>query len=97
LPKKKHDNYRNLTSKYHRQLVSELGAMLRIAVALDRRGIGAIKAVDYYYNGTNKTLHMDIKPAFPHDDCASEIWNLEDKKLWFEELFEVKVAAHLES
>lgn len=94
LPKKKHDNYRNLTHKYHRQLVTELSAMLRIAVALDRRGIGAIKDVEYYYNGTNKTLHLDIKSAFPNDDCASEIWNLEDKKLWFEEVYGVKVVAH---
>lgn len=94
LPKKKHDNYRNLTTKYHRQLVIELSAMLRIAVALDRRGIGAVKSVDYYYSGTNKTLHLDIKPAFPHDDCASELWNLEDKKLWFEEMYGVKVVSH---
>lgn len=95
LPKKKHENYRNLTTKYHRQLVPELSAMLRIAVALDRRGIGAIKAVDYYYNGTNKTLHLDIEPAFPYDDCASELWNLEDKKLWFEELYGVKLLVNL--
>jgi len=94
LPKKKHENYRNLTTKYHRQLVIELSAMLRIAVALDRRGIGAVKSVDYYYSGTNKTLHLDIKPAFSHDDCASELWNLEDKKLWFEEMYDVKVVSH---
>jgi exopolyphosphatase/guanosine-5'-triphosphate,3'-diphosphate pyrophosphatase len=95
LPKKKHENYRSLITKYHRQLVIELSAMLRVAVALDRRGIGAIKAVSYYYNGTNKALHLDIKPAFHNDDCASELWNLEDKKLWFEELYGVKLLAHL--
>ncbi|HEY9887558.1 MAG TPA: Ppx/GppA phosphatase family protein, partial [Candidatus Obscuribacterales bacterium] len=93
-PKKKHENLRGLVTKYHRQLVTELSAMLRIAVALDRRGIGAIKQVSYYYDGTNKTLHLDIQPAFAQDDCASELWNLEDKKLWFEEIFQVKVMAH---
>jgi exopolyphosphatase/guanosine-5'-triphosphate,3'-diphosphate pyrophosphatase len=95
LPKKKHENYRNLTTKYHRQRVTELSAMLRISVALDRRTIGAIKAIDYYYNDTNKTLHLDIKPAYADDDCASEIWNLQDKKLWFEELYGVQLAVHL--
>ena len=94
-PKKKHDNYRNLITKYHRQLVTELSAMVRIAVALDRRGIGAVKAVDYYFNGTNKTLHLDVKAASPLDDCSSEMWNLQDKKLWFEEVFGVKLMAHL--
>jgi hypothetical protein len=27
-------------------------------------------------------------------DCASELWNLEDKKPWFEELYEVQLEAH---
>jgi exopolyphosphatase/guanosine-5'-triphosphate,3'-diphosphate pyrophosphatase len=94
-PKKKHENYRNLTSKYHRQLVTELSAMLRLSVALDRRGIGAIQSVDFFYHGATKTLHLELKPTFPGDDCASELWNLEDKKLWFEDLFSVKVQAHL--
>lgn len=94
LPKKKHDNYRNLSEKEHRSVVNELSAMLRIAVALDRRGIGAIESVKYYFDGTNKILHIDIRPTLPDDDCGSELWNLEDKKLWFEELYEIKVIAH---
>ncbi len=94
-PKKKHENLRNLTTKYHRQLVNELSAMLRIAVALDRRAIGAIKAVDYHYNGATRILHLDLTPAWPQDDCASELWNLQEKKQWFEELFNVKVLARL--
>ncbi|MEM0981012.1 MAG: Ppx/GppA phosphatase family protein, partial [Cyanobacteria bacterium P01_H01_bin.58] len=40
-PKKKHDNFRHLITKHHRHMVNDLSAMLRIAVALDRRGIGA--------------------------------------------------------
>lgn len=95
LPKKKHDNYRSLADKQQRNLVNELSAMLRIAVALDRRGIGAIDSVKYHFDGANKTLHLDIHPAYPHDDCASELWNLEDKKTWFEELYGVGLVGHL--
>ena len=94
-PKKKHENFQNLTTKYHRQLVSELSAMLRVAVALDRRSIGAFQTTTYHYQAATKTLHLDLKPSNPQDDCASELWNLEYKKLWFEELFETKLAAHL--
>lgn len=95
LPKKKHDNYRNLSAKHHRNLVNELSAMLRVAVALDRRGIGAIDSAKFYFDGTNKTLHLDIHQAYPHDDCESELWNLEDKKQWFEEIYGVHVICHL--
>jgi len=42
-PKKKHENFRNLLHKEHRQMVSQLSAILRLAVALDRRHIGAIQ------------------------------------------------------
>lgn len=93
-PKKKHESFQNLT-KHHRQMVSELSAMVRVAVALDRRSIGAIQSVTYRYHAATKTLHLDLKPSSPYDDCASELWNLEDKKLWFEELFEVKLVTHM--
>ncbi len=93
-PKKKHDTYRNLPSKYHRQLVTHLSAMLRVAVALDRRGIGAIAAVQYEWSNP-QTLHLHLTPHNPQDDCASELWNLDDKKTWFEELFQVQIEASL--
>ena len=54
-PKKKHEPYRNLPSDRHRQLVDELSAILRIAVALDRRQVGAIKAVQCNYSDKPKT------------------------------------------
>jgi len=95
LPKKKHDNYRNLSDKQDRNLVNELSAMLRVAVALDRRGIGAIASARYEFAPADKTLHIHIQSASSHDDCASELWNLEDKKQWFEELYEVPLIAHL--
>jgi exopolyphosphatase/guanosine-5'-triphosphate,3'-diphosphate pyrophosphatase len=94
LPKKKHDNYKNLPTKYHRHLVAHLSAMLRVAVALDRRGIGAIAAVSYRCTD-EKRLELTITPASATDDCASELWNLEDKKVWFEDLFEVTLVPQL--
>jgi exopolyphosphatase/guanosine-5'-triphosphate,3'-diphosphate pyrophosphatase len=94
-PKKKHENYRNLPTKYHRQVVSHLSALLRVAVALDRRGIGAIAQVDYGFDPDSRVLSLRLTPALAHDDCASELWNLNDKKLWLEELFEIKLVAEL--
>ncbi|MDA0672604.1 MAG: Ppx/GppA phosphatase family protein [Cyanobacteria bacterium] len=94
LPKKKHENYKNLPTKYHRQLVAHLSAMLRVAVALDRRGIGAIAAVTYTFLDP-QTLQLTLTPQLPDDDCASELWNLEDKKTWFEDLFGVTLQVQL--
>lgn len=94
-PKKKHDNYRSLPTRYHRQMVTHLSALLRIAVALDRRGIGAIKSVHCYFDADAHVLHMDVKAANPNDDCASELWNLDYKKDYFEQVFEVTLQAHL--
>ena len=94
LPKKKHENHKNLPTKYHRQLVAHLSAMLRVAVALDRRSIGAIAAVTHTFLDKH-TLQLTLTPQNPADDCASELWNLEDKKIWFEELFEVTLQAQL--
>lgn len=95
IPKKKHETFQSLTTKHHRQMVIELSAMLRIAVALDRRGIGAIKDVTYQYDEATKTLKLAVKPSYFQDDCSSELWNLEDKKVWFAELFNVTVTTHL--
>lgn len=94
-PKKKHDNYRNLPSKYHRYLVTQLSPLLRLAVALDRRGIGAIARLTVTYDADQQELRLDLHPSHPHDDCASELWNLQDKKAWFEEEFQVRVIAAL--
>lgn len=95
LPKKKHENFRNLITKAQKQMVCELSAMLRIAVALDRRDNGAIAEVAYHYQEATRTLHLDLKRQFPNDDCASELWNLEEKKTWFQDLFGVKLVPHL--
>ncbi|MBE9158022.1 Ppx/GppA family phosphatase [Nodosilinea sp. LEGE 06152] len=94
-PKKKHDNYRSLPTRYHRQMVTHLSALLRLAVALDRRGIGAVESIACDFDTDTNVLKMDIIPAHANDDCASEMWNLNYKKDYFEQVFEVKLAARL--
>jgi exopolyphosphatase/guanosine-5'-triphosphate,3'-diphosphate pyrophosphatase len=96
-PKKKHDNYRNLVNKNHRQIVNQLSAILRVAVALDRRQIGAVTRVESKYNQQTKEFYLHILPSLPNDDCALELWSLEYKKEVFEEEFCVKLVAVLES
>jgi exopolyphosphatase/guanosine-5'-triphosphate,3'-diphosphate pyrophosphatase len=94
-PKKKHDNYRNLPTRYHRQMVTHLSALLRLAVALDRRGIGAVKRIHCHFDADAHLLNMEVKAAYSGDDCASELWNLNYKKDYFEQVFEVKLLARL--
>ena len=97
VPKKKHENYSNLPNKQYRLLVRQLSALLRLAVALDRRQIGAIAQVRCDYRPEVKELHLRLVPTNPDDTCALELWNLDYKKGVFEEEFGVKVVATLES
>ncbi len=96
-PKKKHDNYRNLPTKEHRQMVSQLSALLRLAVSLDRRQIGAIKRVQCEYRPGIREICFRLFPSQPDDDCALELWSLDYKKSSFEVEFGVKLAVKLES
>lgn len=95
-PKKKHENFSSLPSKKHRQIVSQLSAILRIAVALDRRQIGAIQQVRCEFYPNQRELHLHLTPSKPDDDCDLELWSLNDKKGVFEEEFSVKVVPMLE-
>lgn len=95
-PKKKHESYRNLTSKLHRKIVDQLHPLLRIAVALDRRQIGAIQAVVCEYKPETHELHLRLQPARVGDDCALELWSLNVKKSSFEEQFGLKLVPILE-
>ncbi|MBE9140838.1 Ppx/GppA family phosphatase [Nodosilinea sp. LEGE 07088] len=94
-PKKKHDNYGSLPTRYHRQMVTHLSALLRLAVALDRRGIGAVKSIHCNFDADAHVLNIEVKAAYPGDDCASELWNLDYKKDYFEQVFEVSLVARL--
>ena len=61
-------------------MVTQLSALLRVAVALDRRGIGAVADIHCAYDDKHHTLHMAVKAANFNEDCASELWNLAYKK-----------------
>ncbi|HEY9698836.1 MAG TPA: Ppx/GppA phosphatase family protein [Trichocoleus sp.] len=95
-PKKKHESYRNITSKKHRRVVEQLSPLLRLAVALDRRQIGAIEQVRCEYQPTPPQIQLCLKAANPEDDCALELWSLDQKKSSFEAAFGVKLAIRLE-
>ncbi|HEY9667505.1 MAG TPA: Ppx/GppA phosphatase family protein [Coleofasciculaceae cyanobacterium] len=95
-PKKKHENFCNLPSKKHRQLVCQLSALLRLAVPLDRRQIGAVARVQCEYHPAAKELHLRLFPSQPNDECTLELWSLNYEKGAFEQEFGVKLIATLE-
>ncbi len=94
-PKKKHESYRNLLHKEHRTMVNQLSAILRLAVALDRRQIGAISHVQCEYVPNFKEFKMLIFPSLIDDECALEMWSLDYKKGVFEEEFGLRFVATL--
>lgn len=94
-PKKKHENYRNLLHKEHRTMVNQLSAMLRLAVALDRRQIGAISHIQCEYQPNFQEFKMLIFPSTIEDECGLEMWSLDYKKGVFEEEFGLKFVAKL--
>jgi len=96
-PKKKHENYRNLSSKKHRRIVEQLSPILRLAVALDRRQIGAIKRVVCQYHPEAGELQLLLQPTRIGDECVLELWSLNLKKTSFEDQYGLKVVPVLES
>ena len=94
-PKKKHENYNLLLNKEYRLMVKQLSALLRLAVALDRRQLGAIAQVKCEYYPDLLELNLHLIPDIPTDKCSLELWNLDYKKGVFEEEYGVKVIATL--
>ena len=94
-PKKKHEVFNNLPTKSHRLMVSQLSAMLRLGVALDRRQLGAIQKIYCDYRPSVRELHLKLFATQPQDDCALELWSLEYKKEVFEQEFSVKLLPSL--
>ena len=95
-PKKKHESYRNLTSKKHRRVVEQLHPLLRLAVALDRRQIGAIRQIRCEYHLEQREMHLLIQPNHPNDECSLELWSLDYKKSSFETEYSTKLMPILE-
>lgn len=94
-PKKKHENYQNL-SKKNRHIIDRLNPLMRLAVALDRRQIGAVAEVNCECDRDKKEFKLILKPVDPQDNCALELWSLDLKKDVFEQQYNLKLAAFLE-
>lgn len=90
-PKKKHEAYHKLPHKQYQLLVRQLSAILRLAVALNRRQKGAIAEVNCQYDADKRILYFQLFPTEVGDDCALELWSLAYKKEVFEEEFNVKL------
>jgi len=95
-PKKKYDSYQNLPSKKYRQIVSQLSALLRLAVAMDRRQVGAIQQIKCEYKSDLKELHLRLQPSYEDDQCVLEMWSLDYKKDVFETEYGIKLTANLD-
>jgi exopolyphosphatase/guanosine-5'-triphosphate,3'-diphosphate pyrophosphatase len=89
-PKKKHENLQNL-SKEDRLKVSQLSAILRLAVALDRRQIGAIEKIHIELTLMTRECILTFWAKNPEDECVLECWSLNYKKPVFEAEFDVKL------
>ena len=89
-PKRKHEAYAALSDE-HRKMVKQLSAILRLAIALDRRQIGAIKDLECKFDQEYQQLHLHLFPRYLGDDCALELWSLEFKKPIFEQEFHLKL------
>ncbi|WP_315874713.1 Ppx/GppA phosphatase family protein [Thermocoleostomius sinensis] len=96
-PKKKHESYRNISSKKHRRVVEQLSPLLRLAVALDRRQIGAVESIRCEYVDNERKLYLHLQPANPQDDCALERWSLGLKQDSFEAEYNVKLVPILDT
>lgn len=92
-PKKKHEPYNSLPHKQYQLIVRQLSAILRLAVALERRNKGAIAGVNCQYDRHDRSLHFQIEPVEIGDKCSLELWNLSYKKELFEEEFDVELIA----
>jgi exopolyphosphatase/guanosine-5'-triphosphate,3'-diphosphate pyrophosphatase len=95
-PKKKHIDYNKLPDNY-RKIIKQLSPILRMAVALDRRQIGALERLECKYDPEYQKLHLHLFPSKVNDDCDLELWNLEYKKLIFQEEYGVQVIATLQA
>ena len=96
-PKRRHEGYNNLPTKRERLIVDQLGAMLRIAVALDRGRSGTVETISTQYEPKSKTITVGITPVRADNICELELWNISFKKEWFEEVFDLQLKAQLAS
>lgn len=95
-PKKRHEGYQALAGKRYRQMVDELSPILRLAAALDRRQIQAVRRVQCQFRPPNREFRLLLEPANPIDDCAIERWSLDCEATVFQNQFDVELIAIVE-
>ncbi len=95
-PKTKHEPYKHLP-KVYRRVVDRLSAMLRIAVALDRRRIGAIAGFQVVYDAAARRASLVYEPARADGSCELEVWSVNLKKACFEQEFELTLVPQLKT
>ncbi|WP_019498724.1 Ppx/GppA phosphatase family protein [Pseudanabaena sp. PCC 6802] len=94
-PRKKHENYRRIANKRFRLFVDQVNPLLRLAVALDRRQIGAVKEIKLACDLKAQVCHLQVVPAQSNDPCTLELWSLDYKKQPFESQFHVSLSVTL--
>lgn len=85
-PKKNHSDFTTLLPE-DQQLVKKLAALLRVTDSLDRLHSGNIADLDLQIENGNAIFFIYYKKHFPE----IELWNLERRKILFEEVFDVKL------
>jgi exopolyphosphatase/guanosine-5'-triphosphate,3'-diphosphate pyrophosphatase len=77
-------------------MIDELSPMLRLAAALDRRQIQAVRRVQCQFRPPSREFRLLLEPAYPLDDCAIERWSLDCERKVFELQFSVELLVQLE-
>jgi exopolyphosphatase/guanosine-5'-triphosphate,3'-diphosphate pyrophosphatase len=90
LPKESHSDFMKLPEK-DRRTVAQLGAILRLADALDHGYENRIKDLKFKRGAQNMTLKL-----ISDEDCAAELKAVEQKKDLFEAAFDTKLEATAE-
>ncbi len=91
LPKERHTEFAAL-NETQREAVWKLGAILRVADALDRSHLGRVRKVRCASDG--KTIEMTLRPA--NGDCENELWAVRQKGDMFEQVFNCKLNVRAE-
>jgi exopolyphosphatase/guanosine-5'-triphosphate,3'-diphosphate pyrophosphatase len=95
-PKKKHENFQRLANDEVRLFVRQASSLLRLAVALDRRQIGAIADFRLTCDLSTRQAILELIPTNPADPCSLELWSLEYKKVPFEKEFNLQLVPVLQ-
>lgn len=86
-PKKKHENFQRLAHDTDRLFVRQASSLLRLAVALDRRQIGAVSEAYLICDLRAHQAELRLIPRDPSDPCTLELWSIDYKKVPFEKEF----------